>query len=90
MWAVDEDASSLVLPMASEMMHDPISGASSFSESRIPFSARFAKQQVMTVRPTLSATMVAHWEGSVEPGVRRFQQRSPYSINKVFALLPTS
>jgi hypothetical protein len=44
----------------------------------------------MTVRLMLSATMVAHREGLVEPGVRRFQQRSLYSIKKVFALLTTS
>jgi hypothetical protein len=79
-----------MLPMASEMMLNPLSRVSSFAGSRIPFSARFAKQEVMTVRLMLSATMMAHREGLVEPGVRRFQQRSPYSIKKVFALLTTS
>ncbi|WP_404290183.1 hypothetical protein ACD578_01325 [Microvirga sp. RSM25] len=79
-----------MLPMASEMMLNPINGASSLAGNRILFSVRFAKQEVMTVRLMLSATMVAHREGLVEPGVRRFQQRSLYSIKKVFALLTTS
>jgi len=71
-------------------MLNRLSGASSGAENRIHFSARGAKQEVMTVRLMLSATMMAHREGLVEPGVRRFQQRSPYSIKKVFALLTTS
>jgi hypothetical protein len=72
-------------------MLNRLSGASSGAENRIHFSAQCAKHEVMTVRLMRPATaVVAHKEGSVEPRVHLFQQRSLYSIKKVFALPPTS